>query len=120
MTPVDQSCLYLPDGIGNGDCFPAALASLLEIPLWMVPPFHQMYGRGSEFHERLDIWLKRFFGMKLVKTYDQPPSRGVYHSVVYLDGNLVHDPHPSREGLKSVEWCWYLKAVGEPLAEGEY
>ena len=29
--------------------------------------------------------------------------RGVYHMCIFKAGKLVHDPHPSREGLKTVE-----------------
>lgn len=29
--------------------------------------------------------------------------RGVYHICIYLNGKLVHDPHPTREGLLSEE-----------------
>lgn len=28
--------------------------------------------------------------------------RGISHACVYLNGELVHDPHPSREGLISI------------------
>lgn len=36
MTPVMQSKLFAKDGIHAGNCFAAALASLLDLPLWMV------------------------------------------------------------------------------------
>lgn len=121
MTPVNQSCLYAPDGIGNGDCFAACLASLLDLPLWMVPPFHLMFGRGSAWRERCEEWLSRMYDMKLVRAEGHPlivpefyiangPSaRGVHHSVIYSKGVLCHDPHHSRNGIESVEWCWYLE-----------
>ena len=32
-----------------------------------------------------------------------PSARGTQHSVIVLDGELWHDPHPSRAGLLSVE-----------------
>lgn len=122
MTPVKQSQLYAEDGIGNGDCFAAALASLLDIPLWMVPPFHQMFGRrGNVWRERAEEWLRRFFSVDLVRTEGDlagcfsfyiangPSSRGVHHSCIYFDGQLVHDPHPSNEGITAVEWCYRLE-----------
>ncbi len=125
MTPVKQNVLYAKDGIGNGNCFAACLASLLDLPLWMVPPFEQMFGRGSSYTERVDDWLRRFFKMKMVRRHDHDPSelpvlyiangpspRGVYHSVIYSNGELVHDPHYSDAGIKSVDWTWHL----EPLA----
>jgi hypothetical protein len=124
MTPVNQSKLYAPDGIHNGDCYAACLASLLDLPLWMVPPFDQMFGRGAEWRERSEYWLDRTFGLRLVRTPDHPHEtlpefyitngparRGVHHSVIYRRGELAHDPHPARDGLLSVEWCWHLEPI---------
>lgn len=121
MTPVKQTVLYSGDAIGNGNCFAACLASLLDLPLWMVPPFEQMFGR-SDWRSRVDEWLERMFGVVLE---DQAPAepippgefyiangkspRGVMHSVIYRDGALVHDPHFSDAGIASVEWVWRLR-----------
>ena len=123
MTCVDQSKLYHPEGIHNGDCYAACLASLLDLPLWMVPPFEQMFGRG-DWRMRTDLWLKRFFGLELARSdghkwqelpefymANGPAARGVDHSTIYSRGALVHDPHPSKGGLVEVEWCWYLKVI---------
>ena len=55
---VAQDKLYVHDGIGNGNCFPACLASILEIPLWMIPPFDQMFGR-AKWGDRRQEWLER-------------------------------------------------------------
>lgn len=125
MTPVNQSKLYAPDGIHNGDCYAACLASLLDLPLWMVPPFEQMFGRG-DWRERTDQWLERFFGMRLVRTQGHewqslpdfymangPARRGVHHSVIYSVGFPVHDPHPAKDYLLQVEWCWHLLKTKE-------
>lgn len=32
-----------------------------------------------------------------------PGPRGCDHAVLYRDGSMLHDPHPSRAGLLSVE-----------------
>lgn len=126
MTPVKQSKLYLPDGIHNGNCYAACLASLLDLPLWMVPPFDDMFGRGGGiWRERSEDWLARMFGLRLVRINGHHPDalpefyiangpgkRGVHHSVIYsAGGGLVHDPHPSGDGVMDVEWTWHL----EPL-----
>lgn len=126
MRAVKQDRLYSPEGIGNGNCFAACLASLLEIPLWMVPPFDQMFGR-NDWRPRVDEWLKRLFNLELVDTsghqHDQLPefyiasgksARGVKHSVIYSGGKLVHDPHFSDSGVEFVEWTWHL----EPTRHG--
>lgn len=120
MTPVMQSKLYAADAIHNGNCFGACLASLLDLPLWMVPPFEDMFGR-SDWRERVDEWLTRMLGLELVRTDGHEPGalpelyiasglspRGVRHSVIYRRGALVHDPHPSGAGIAAVEWCWHL------------
>lgn len=121
MRPVKQDRLYSPEGIGNGNCFAACLASLLDIPLWMVPPFDQMFGR-NDWRVRVDEWLERIFKMELVDAsghqVDQLPEfyiasgqspRGVKHSVIYSAGTLVHDPHFSDAGIAAVEWTWHLE-----------
>lgn len=122
MTPVKQSKLYAPDAIHNGNCFAACLASMLDLPLWMVPPFEDMFGR-SDWSERVDEWLRRVWRLERVRTeghkVDVMPEfyigsglspRGVRHSVIYSNGIMVHDPHPSRSGIQNVEWTWHFEA----------
>jgi hypothetical protein len=123
VTPVKQSKLYAADAIHNGNCFAACLASLLDLPLWMVPPFDDMFGR-SDWSVRVDEWLERMFRLRRVRTDESSTAtlpefyiasglspRGVRHSVIYSRGEMVHDPHPSGAGIASVEWTWHL----EPL-----
>lgn len=123
MTPVKQTKLYTPDGIHNGNCYAACIASLLDLPLWMVPPWEDMFGRGA-WYIRTEEWLLRIFRLKIVKTKghqveDMPEfyianglsPRDVYHSVIYSNGKLVHDPHPSDAGVAEVEWTWHLASA---------
>ena len=120
MKPVMQDKLYVPDGIGNGNCFPACLASLLEIPLWMVPPFDQMFGR-EYWGRRRGEWLGRMFQMQFIRTDGHEIAampefyiangfspRDVMHSVIYSGGVLVHDPHPVGGGIAEVEYTYHL------------
>lgn len=120
MTPVMQSKLYLPDGIHSGNCFAACLASLLDLPLWMIPPFEEMFVRHC-WADRRDEWLRRMFGLALERVTGHPTdsaefyiangrsARGVHHSVIYSRGALAHDPHPSGAGIEAVEWVWFLR-----------
>lgn len=117
MIPVMQTKLYSEDGIHNGNCMAACLASLLEIPLWMVPPFEDMFAR-TDHTTRRDNWLTRFFGIELeyttIKMIEEgvvlpefyiavgPSARGVHHAVIYSNGKMVHDPHYSQEGIINV------------------
>lgn len=124
MKPVSQSKLWTPDAPLRGNCNAASLASLLEIPLWMVPPFEDM--RGDLQEERRNEWLHRMFGLALTRTHGHdvarlpefyiacgPSPRGaadrIYHAVVYSAGELAHDPHPSGGGILDVEWTWHLE-----------
>lgn len=124
MTPVKQNVLYAKDGIGHGNCCAACLASLLDLPLWMVPPFEQMFGRDQHFIGRANKWLERFFKVTIVRRSEHDPAqlppfyianglspRGVYHSVIYSRGALVHDPHYSDAGIEKVEWTWHLEPI---------
>lgn len=121
MTPAKQSKLWTADGIHNGNCFAACLASLLDLPLWMVPPFEDMFAR-PEWRARVNQWLARAHSMQLRRTeghqFERLPEfymangmspRGVMHSVIYGRGTLVHDPHPSGAGVATVEYTWHLE-----------
>lgn len=124
MTPVKQSKLFCEDGIHNGNCYAACLASMLDLPLWMVPPFEDMFARHV-WRARSSDWLSHMFGLQMVRfeghpverlpefyIANGPSSRGVHHSTIYRAGRLVHDPHPSSEGINEVEWCWALVKEG--------
>lgn len=130
MKPVQQANLYLEDGAGNGDCYNACLASLLELPLWMVPPFHQMFGRPDR-DDRIDEWLNSI-GYERVfidgHQLDQLPDfyiacgktiRGGYHAVVYSAGSLAHDPHYSGAGLVAVSYTYFLRRIVSQQSERE-
>lgn len=120
MIATFQSKLHLLDGIHNGNCFAACLASVMEIPLWMVPPFEDMFAR-DDWRIRSNEWALRMFGGRFVRTNGHESenmpefyianglsARKVYHSVIYSDGVLVHDPHPSHAGIENVEWTYHF------------
>lgn len=125
MKPVKQTKLYGRDGIHNGNCFAACLASMLDIPLWMVPAFEDMFGRSTNYYlHRTEEWLEKFFKLELnysekheieklpefyIASGESP--RGVKHSVIYSEGKLVHDPHFSDAGIIDVEWVWYFTPI---------
>lgn len=124
VTPVKQTKLYSKDGGHNGNCFAAVLASMLDLPLWMVPPFEEGFGRSEWYEDRANEWLSRVFALKMVKLEGHPvevlpkfyvasgkSARGVSHAVIYSNGELAHDPHPSDSGIESVERVWYLASV---------
>lgn len=120
----EQTLHYRPDIGGGGNCTEAALASLFAVPLAQIPQFHPMRNEledpsvVGEFWNNFDDWIDAQGYMPV--RFDHDPkwpclylasglsSRGCLHMVVYRGGELVHDPHPSNEGIESVEDTWVL------------
>lgn len=106
MKPVKQT-LFGPD---EGNCFAACVASLLHLDIDDVPDF----GQGKKCWLRIfEEWLKpRGLAPVIIHGKGAILPHGVHylaggmsprkvpHSVVYLDGAMVHDPHPGGEGLE--------------------
>ena len=103
MRPVDQTAY----GLHDGNCFNACVASILEVPIAHVPRFS-----GTRWFAQFSQWLAdRQLAASFAKrgSYGPPgysiaggPSlrfAGRMHACVALDGIVVHDPHPSRDGL---------------------
>ena len=107
MKPITQTKF----GVDEGNCFSACLASILEIPLELVPNFCVEY--PSDWLNKTNEWLDRFglmiMGVEIncMPNWDaywiasgQSPRLDCHHSVVYRADRMVHDPHPSGDGLK--------------------
>lgn len=112
MRPVDQTKFGFP----GGNCFSACVASILELDVEQVPYF--MADPVEEWMRRLEAWLdsiKCGLYPVLVPVSDEwypagyyvlsgqsprkPEDAGALHSVVARGREVVHDPHPSRDGL---------------------
>jgi len=127
MKPVFQTRFHLP-GEPPGNCFPACIASLLEVSISDVPqPGIDDKDDWSEYWTRLGAWLEGL-GFHLIQVSpgwwstsvmsesesdlwigSGPGPRGHRHSVVMRGaGFLVHDPHPSGVGLLEVDDREYL------------
>ena len=110
---VDQTILA-SDPKRQGNCLPACVATYLGRPLDEVPHFVEMH--TEEVH-----WWGLFMGymyghglqaVALESPNDGNPgelifvmgmsARGVCHQVLYRDGTLAHDPHPSRDGVLDI------------------
>lgn len=96
----------------------------MNLPLWMVPPFEDMFAR-EVWRVRSNDWLRSISGEVLHRTDGHAvklmpefyiangrSTRGVHHSVIYSAGGLVHDPHPSGAGIHQVEWTYHLVRDG--------
>ena len=85
----------------------ACLASIFDLDIDAIPPFEDA---KHDWYVEMQRWCRATVGRKLrlypAKTpppgyalMNGPAARGVRHSVVALDGEMVWDPHPSRAGL---------------------
>jgi hypothetical protein len=114
MKPVDQTTF----GVPGGNCFSACVASLLGLPVDDVPYFmadDEWYGRFTAWCEPRGLYPMtfRFDGPQAFLNPDVWTPPGFYilggasprgpHAVVARRHEIVHDPHPSRDGLITIE-----------------
>jgi hypothetical protein len=121
MKPVDQTLLHDPANGVHGDCFRAVVASLLELPIESVPHFAADFPEAYTAHKRINAWLRPFglayinlgvtgrfldsvgiAGLHHELQGDSPRGHNAGHCVVAVDCQAVHDPHPDRSGVISV------------------
>lgn len=117
MKPVDQTTFGHP----GGNCFSACVASLLEMPIEAVPYFMG----HDDWVKAFADWLEPHGLYPVTFKYVAPAGtgkdwwpQGLYilggkcsrgdHAVVARGREIVHDPHPSREGLIAREDCTLL------------
>lgn len=115
MKPVFQTDLTPT----HGNCFSACLASVLELPIERVPNFYDLapHSEPAAWWAEVRAWLAplgwgvihatvpaevlaEYPGILIVggKT-----SRYTDHAVVYVDGQLAHDPWPGGQGLVEID-----------------
>ena len=108
MKPKDQTTF----GVPGGNCLSACMASLLHLETDDVP-----YLQSDDVEPQVAkfaTWLKQYGlypmvlgpnahvpGFYILCGYS-PRGRGT-HAVVACGDTLIHDPHPSREGIRGVE-----------------
>jgi len=98
----------------------------MELPIDHFPPYWEW---GDEWLAEYNSFLGRHHGLQLLilspnedlwqdgggslHTYHLISGispRGIAHSVVGLNGEIVHDPHPDRTGLEEVNsWDFLIK-----------
>lgn len=118
MKPVTQTIFYDPDREApRGNCWQAALASVLELPIDEVPHFVDLDERGGAevdwWNDSIQWLHERGYSIHLFDKYPdtddyvlvsgKSPRGDFYHVVIYKDGKMVHDPHPSGAGIETEE-----------------
>lgn len=123
------------DQPGEDECWIACMASLTGIPLgeFPQPPTDD---RNAESETAYDTAVRAFLmerGWRLhtvrldipegyaIASGKSPRREGFWHSVVYRDGVLAHDPHPDRTGLggNPVDEYEILIPLARPAPHGE-
>jgi len=117
MIPVDQRT--------DTDCLRACVASLLTVPYYDIPNFDILPGQWLRFDRFMELQSVRPVAIpaeKFCVPYNAYylmqgiSPRDIRHSVIGLNGKMVHDPHPSRAGLETIEqyiiFVVFLHAVG--------
>lgn len=129
MKPILQTKLSNKEGTISGNCFRACISSILEIDIDLIPVFEDM--KAGEWHQPFMNFLDEngyeFEGtchlhrLELLNTYEgidgyiivngisprEWAKRG--HSVIYKHGIMVHDPHPSGDGLLEIKDFYLIK-----------
>lgn len=121
MKKIDQEFIHDPENGVVGDCMRACIASVLELQREDVPHFGAM--EGVTWLKEYVRWLNKHgfsvytqFGDHDTHPVMQDDENPYYfaigrtprhpeitHMVVCRNGAVVHDPHPSRKGLMSIE-----------------
>lgn len=118
---VDQQ--FMHNESSKGDCFRACLATILELPIQKVPHFALLDFAPdvSVSMQCAQAWLEAN-GYEMWMGIDDGERplplcivnglspRGIKHAVVgdTATGEIIHDPHPSRSGLTTIENRLYL------------
>jgi hypothetical protein len=126
MTAQKQTRLSDPEHPKKGNCFTACLASILDMPIEQVPNFIDF---GQDWFEPFYKFLREhgfeYHGLRHgtdALTYE-PGIDGYYivggkshrefamsgHAVVFRHGKMIFDPHPSNDGLLSIEEAYMIE-----------
>lgn len=124
MTPQDQTILHDPDSGAVGNCMQAAIATLLGLDMEEVPHFAAL----PDWDGALAAWCASrrllWVSLSLMSLPDDMPCiltgtspRGIAHVVVGRGVDTIHDPHPSRAGLRVKKTAWvFAPYLPDPLA----
>ena len=127
-----QTSFYDPENNTRGNCMVTCYANALGLDVADCPPFETFfdvkYPHGEFYKDVVKLWFEKLgyhihIAMRdpLPKLNEHtfyfavgPSTRGVTHMVVWQNGQIYHDPHPSNDGLLSVEYWQYLTPILKP------
>lgn len=131
-TGIEQTILH-SDPKRPGNCLAACVATFLGIELKQVPHFVEFGAHWNGDDDRAAWWAMlcgfmagRGLWVTELDSLDQvtpgevafvsgPSPRGAFHhQVLYRDGQLWHDPHPSSIGLLSISAIEVWRSLPEP------
>lgn len=120
MKPTEQTKFYDPIAKTKGNYLSACLASLVEIPIDSVPKFEDMNSQ-SEIDITMDIWLKSIGYNRVVCKHAFPSNYrlskciiigktkfGLEHAMISKDGLIIHNPHPDKIEIETIEEYWFI------------
>ena len=116
MRAVDQQLLCENGDVG--DCLRACVASILDLDPEAVPHFvtkHHWFQALRSFGKQRQLEIFSILDPQLVPanqytiaTGSSPRNPERDHSVVWYQGKVFHDPHPSRAGLGREPDYWIV------------
>jgi hypothetical protein len=118
MIPIDMTQLHDEEKGIMGDCWRCCIASILELPAGEVPHFVELYGnryltKTRKWLEERGFWLVDTayhcdYPGYLMGSGPSPRDRDLFHVVVWRLSGMVHDPHPSRDGIWGPPQVWSI------------
>lgn len=113
-----QTKLHQPEKGIRGNCMMTTYACYFDCNVTEVPNIEDLFDCCPEgfWYRTLEMWLSEYkYKKEVVHERDPfengyqdyyfasgPSPRGVMHQVIYKEGKLFHDPHPSGDGILEV------------------
>ena len=116
----------------RGNCFQAAVASILELPLDVVPNI-QEYDDNLDWYDIFSKWLEKFGfgflcfpaggsgiiqGYHLIGCKSTTLGEGECHTLVGFNQEVAHDPNPNAKTVGKVEDYIVFTALN-PAVKGD-
>lgn len=138
MIPIMQTKFTNEDRSVRGNCMAACVASLIEVSIGEIPAWEDMGSDGSwgdsfnrfleehgYSHEGMivqidfsvDWWsalLEMCLGIDgyfIVGGESPRPQSTTGHAVIFKDGAMVHDPHPSGTGILTIKEVYMIEPM---------